>query len=218
MYTNRLWMMLGITMRLVHVFWQMLYGAWRISYLKPPIVTIFGGSKLKSDDPYFTLAYTIASQCVARNISVLTGGGPGVMEAANCGANKEGIILKGKSIGIGVEGLDEGPNRCSQEYVLLHYFFARKWLLTRFSSAFIVFPGGFGTLDELFEIVTLRQTEKMQLVPIILVGVDYWDSLIEWIKQKPLKHGLLHTNHLDFFIITDDANLILETIVQYCKK
>lgn len=217
MFFSHVWLMIGITGRLLHVFWQMLHGAWHISRLKPPMVTIFGGSRLKHDDPYFGLAYELASRFVAHDISVVTGGGPGAMEAANCGADNAGTH-SGRSIGIGVEGLGEAPNKCSQEYLVLHYFFARKWLMTRFTSAFVVFPGGFGTLDELFEIVTLIQTDKLKPFPLILFGVDYWTPLIDWIKKDPLSHGLLHTTQVDFFIITDDVEIAFQAVKTHCME
>lgn len=213
MFIHRMLFIFKFLGRLLHVFWQIFYGVLKISKLKQPMVTIFGGSQLKKTDIYFTKAYALAARFVADDISVLTGGGPGAMEAANCGANrtKNAHI---RSIGIGVEGLNENPNTCAQEYFVLHYFFARKWLLTRFSSAFIVFPGGFGTLDELFEVVTLMQTDKMKPFPIVLMGVAYWTPLIEWIKAEPLRLGLLHTKHMELIIITDD----IEEAFNYAKK
>lgn len=203
MFFKRLIFIIRFIAHFMHVFWQLLYGVFKISKLKHPMVTIFGGSRLPKDSYYFDKAYALAALLVKHDISVLTGGGPGVMEAANCGAFSEKTPIV-RSIGIGVEGLNEKPNSCMQKYFIFHYFFARKWLLTRFSKGFIVFPGGFGTLDELFEIVTLIQTEKMPPLPIVLFGVSYWTPLIEWIKEKPLKEGLLHDKNLNIFLITDD--------------
>lgn len=213
MIFRRLAFIMRFIIHFIHVFWQLLYGVCKISKLKRPMVTIFGGSRFKKDAFYFTQAYQLASLFIENEISVLTGGGPGIMEAANCGAgDKKSEVVK--SIGIGVEGLTEKPNVCSQEYFVLHYFFARKWLLTRFSRAFIVFPGGFGTLDELFEIMTLIQTEKMDQLPIVLFGISYWKPMIDWLKEGPLKEGLLHFDHLNFFILTDDV----QEAFSVCKK
>lgn len=213
MFLKRMVFIFKFLGRLLHVFWQIFYGVLRISKLKQPMVTIFGGSQLKKSDIYFIKAYELAARFVTNDISVLTGGGPGVMEAANCGANHaENAPIR--SIGIGVEGLTEKPNNCTQEYFVLHYFFARKWLLTRFSSAFIVFPGGFGTLDELFEVLTLMQTEKMKPFPVVLFGVAYWTPLLDWIKAEPLARGLLHMRNMDLIIITDD----IEEAFIYAKK
>lgn len=204
MIFQRLIFIVTFILNCFHVFWQLLYGVFKISKLKRPMITIFGGSQLRNNDFYFTKAYELAALFVEHDISILTGGGPGIMEAANCGAtSKKGMVIK--SIGIGVEGLAEKPNICAQEYFVLHYFFARKWLLTRFSKGFVAFPGGFGTLDELFEIMVLIQTEKMRPFPIVLFGVSYWNPLIKWLQEKPLKGGLLHIKNLDFLMITDDV-------------
>ncbi len=142
------------------VVFQLVYGFWRISKLEQPIVSIFGSARLAQDQIYFKQAHDLAQRFIAHDISVLAGGGPGIMEAVTCGAVVHDGTGKGKSIGIGVRGLGEKRSLCVQEYFELDYFFARKWLLTQYSSAFIVFPGGFGTLDELAEVLTLIQTKK----------------------------------------------------------
>lgn len=142
---------------LFRVFFQLLYGAWRISKLSDPMVSIFGGTHLKDTDFYFKKAHSLGEQLVAHDISVVTGGGPGLMQAVSCAVYES--HGKSKSIGIGVRDLKEQRNPCVQEYFELDQFFARKWLLTRYSMAFIVFPGGFGTVDELAEVLTLIQTK-----------------------------------------------------------
>ncbi len=186
------------------VFFHIIYGAWRISKLPLPIISIFGSGKVTQADKYAKDANQIAFWLGEQGISVLTGGGPGIMEAANCGAfrtKKEGMI---KSIGIGVRGLNEPKNVCVEEYFELDYFFARKWLLTQYSSGFIVFPGGFGTLDELSEVLTLIQTKQMKKVPIVLVGKDYWHPFMQWMIDKALPQGLVKAEHVKLFSITDD--------------
>ena len=202
--------------RLARVFWQMTYGIWRISKIPQPIVSIFGGARVKGDDRYFHQAHQIGQELIKQNISVLTGGGPGIMEAASCGA-----ILppsdKARMMGIGVSDLGEKPNKCVQEYFELDYFFARKWLLTRFSSGFIVFPGGFGTLDELAEVLTLIQTKKMKRVPIALYGVEYWQPFIQWLSDEALKHGTIDQKDLSLFTLTDDLNEVVCLIRDECK-
>ena len=189
------------------VFVHLIYGAWRISKIAHPIISIFGGAKLAKDDKYGSEANQIAEWLVESKMSVLTGGGPGIMEAANLGAKRG---LKGGeeiySFGIGVRGLHEAQNKYVQEYFELEYFFARKWLLTQYSVGFIIFPGGFGTLDELSDILVLIQTKQMKRVPIVLIGKDYWEPFMVWITEKASVHGFVKAEHVTLFSVTDDPN------------
>jgi uncharacterized protein (TIGR00730 family) len=202
---------------LLKVFMQMIYGAWRVSKLSHPIVTIFGSAQLGQDTTYAHEAYKLAGMFVERDISVLTGGGPGIMEAANCGA----LAKRGKhyvaSIGIGVRTLNEGKNPCVSEYFELDYFFARKYLLTHFSIAFVIFPGGFGTMDELFEILTLVQTHNMPRMPIILIGKGYWSPFIEWLSHEVLKRGAITKDALELFVVTDDLPTACSVVNAACQ-
>lgn len=194
---------------------QLLYGMWRIGGVKPPFVSIFGGARLKQTDYFALKASELAQKLVDVNISVLTGGGPGIMEAVSCGAiyAKRGA---GRSIGIGVRDLDEPRNICVQEFLMLNQFWARKWLLTRYSSAFIVFPGGYGTLDELSEVLTLIETKKQSPVPIILVGTEYWKLFMTWSVDEALHHGLVTQEEINLFIMTDDLDLVFKTVTEHC--
>jgi len=192
-----------------------MYGIWRISGLEKPIVSIFGGARFKQNDYYAKQAHELAQLFVNDGISVLTGGGPGIMEAANCGAIYN-TKARGKSIGIGVRDLTEDPNSCVQEYIELDFFFARKWLLTRYSNAFVVFPGGFGTMDELSEVITLVQTEKLPRVPIVLVGVEYWRPFMTWAEDEAFKHGLVSQEDLDLLFLTDDLERVFELVCKEC--
>lgn len=203
MILRRFGMCCLLGLKLIRVFFQLIYGVWRISKLPHPIVSIFGGSRLPQQDEYARQADQIGQWLVERDISVLTGGGPGIMEAASCGAIRSDGG-KGKSIGIGVRDLGEGRNPCVEEYFQLDYFFARKWLLTRYSVGFIVFPGGFGTMDELAEVLTLIQTKKMKKIPIVLVGKEYWEPFMKWVIDEALKHGLVKKEHVQLFTVTDD--------------
>lgn len=201
---------------LIQVNIQLMYGIWRLSRLEKPIVSIFGSARLAKKDWYFLQAHTLASRLVEENISVVTGGGPGIMEAANCGAvpHHGG---KGVSIGIGVRDLGEGgANPCVQEYFELNYFFARKWLLTRFSRTFVVFPGGFGTLDELSEVLTLIQTKKIARNPIILVGKEYWEPFMVWVRNEALVHKMISKDDLLLFIVTDDIEEVFRRVRDEC--
>lgn len=196
--------------------YQMIWGAWRISRLDNPIVTIFGGARFRLDDPYAILAQQLSRRFVDAGVSVLTGGNTGIMEAVSYGA----LIAKdskGRSIGIGVRDLGDGKNQYVSEYFELNYFFARKWLLTRFSRAFVVFPGGFGTLDEMSEIITLIQTKHMPCVPIVLVGKEYWDPWYSWVINEALKHGAVTEQEIALFKITDNLDEAFDVIHASCK-
>lgn len=205
---------------LARVYLQLMYGAWRVSGLPQPIVTIFGGSRVLQDNPYAHQANKLAHMLVANDISVITGGGPGIMEAANCGASPKEIKIKkdGKirSIGIGVKGV-EGPNPCVHEYFSLDYFFARKYLMTRSAAGFVIFPGGFGTLDEFAEVLTLMQTKKMEPMPVILIDTDYWGPFMKWVNDEALQHGLLTKEHVALITLTDDLDRAVSLLCQHCK-
>lgn len=193
-----------LALRLIRVFFQILYGAWKISVIKGPYISIFGGAQFAQNDPYAQKAYQLAQMLVVAEISVLTGGGPGIMEAASCGAFRAKTTAK--SIGIGVKDLGEVQNKCTQIYFELDYFFARKWLLTHYSSAFVIFPGGFGTLDELTEVLTLIRTKKLNAVPIVLIGIEYWKPFMYWLEHEAVKHGAIKREDLALFTLTDDLD------------
>ena len=213
---QRLWACLKVMGRLTRVFFQIIYGVFRVSKLEEPIVSIFGGARITGEDIYFQKAHELARRLIELDIAVLTGGGPGIMEAASCGAI---VSPKGKTkmMGIGVTDLGEKPNQCAQEFFALDYFFARKWLLTRFSSAFIVFPGGFGTLDELSEVLTLIQTKRLKRVPIVLYGVEYWNPFMSWLKDEALTHGTVSEDDLKLFTLTDDLEQVFCVVRDECK-
>ncbi len=191
--------------RLLYTTFQMLYGGWRITKLPQPIVTIFGSSRIKQHTPYTQKAHDLGKRFMENGVSILTGGGPGIMEAAVCGIKVSGKKI-GKSMAIGVKGLDESSNRCAQNYFELEYFFARKWLLMQFSMGFVIFPGGFGTLDELAEVLTLVQTKSLKQMPIVLIGKEYWAPLEDWINNEALSHGAILKEELEFFYVTDDLD------------
>lgn len=217
MIGQRLWVCASLFFKLMRVWVQLLYGAWKVSSLPKPIVSIFGGSRLRQDNIYATQAVQMAQWLIEHNISVLTGGGRGIMEAASYGAlhNNGG---KGRSMGIGVRDLGEKVrNPYVKEYFMLDYFFARKWLLTRYSVAFIVFPGGFGTLDELSEVLTLILTGKMKRVPIVLIGEEYWRPFMQWVTQEALKHGAVEQEHIKLFTVTDNLYQAFCLVRDECK-
>ena len=217
---QRLKRCIALFLDLLPVVMQLVYGLWRLSKLTHPIITVFGGSKVQQDSIYAQQATQLAQKLVDHDISVLTGGGPGIMQAANCGATR----IKGhdgdvRSIGVGVKGLDENLiNVCAQEYITMKYFFGRKWLLTQYSVGFAVFPGGFGTLDELAEIATLMQTNKLPPVPIVLIGVDYWRPFMEWVHESALKNNMLKEMDINLLTVTDDINEAFKILHSHCVE
>lgn len=219
-FVSRLWACLRLFVKFNKVTIQLMYGTWRITGLSQPTVSIFGGSRFEQTDRYTLQARALAERLVQNGISLLTGGGPGIMEAVTCGAIEKNISNQVRSMGIGVRGLDPGKRPCAQEYFELDYFFARKWLLTHYSVGFIVFPGGFGTLDELGEILTLLQTRMINPIPIVLIGKEYWKDFMSWIYNEALKHKLISEVDLSLFTVTDDLDEVFTVIYQqsYQKK
>ncbi len=180
-----------------------------------PAVTIFGSARLKPADPYYQAARTIGRELARHHYAVITGGGPGIMEAANRGA-KEG---KGRSVGLNITLPNEQkPNRYINLPVNFHYFFARKVCLAKYSMGFIFMPGGFGTLDEFFEIVTLVQTKRMPHFPLILFGTDYWRGLLDWMKVVMEKKHYIDSGDLDLMSLTDDPLEAVDTILKYQRR
>jgi uncharacterized protein (TIGR00730 family) len=163
--------------------------------------SFFGSARTPRDDPEYALARETARLVGESGMAVITGGGPGVMEAANRGA-KDAAAL---SIGLGIElPFEQGMNGHIDVGLEFHYFFARKIMFVRYASGFVVFPGGFGTLDELFESLTLIQTGKIRNFPIILVGTDYWCDLLEWLRNRLLGEGKISPGDLDLVTVTDN--------------
>ncbi len=175
-------------------------------------VTIFGSARLKADHPYFAQAETLARLLAEGGYTVITGGGPGVMEAGNKGAFEAG----GRSIGLNIDlPFEQDPNPYQTDVVKFRYFFVRKVMLVKYSSAFVVFPGGFGTIDELFEALTLVQTKKIHPFPIYLVGRSYWQGLLDWLGSTLLEHGTIHARDLELFKVVDDTEAIPAEIDAY---
>ncbi|MDU7360829.1 MAG: TIGR00730 family Rossman fold protein [Propionibacteriaceae bacterium] len=175
----------------------------------PPSVSIFGSARTKPDDPMYQAAEDLGRRLVERGFGVITGGGPGIMEAGNKGAREAG----GTSIGLGIElPHEQGIN----EYVTLginfRYFFARKVMFLKYSRGFITMPGGFGTFDELFESLTLLQTGKVTQFPLVLFGVDYWSPLVDWLKHTVEERGCISPGDTDLFIVTDSVDEAVEAM------
>ena len=172
-------------------------------------VSIFGSARTPEDDPFYTAARDLGRRLGEEGFAVITGGGPGIMEAANRGAREAGV----PSIGLGIELPEEQSLNDWVDVPLdFHYFFTRKVMFVRYASAFVVFPGGFGTLDELFEAATLRQTEKIRWFPVILFGTDYWGGLIEWLRDPVQAEGKVSADDVDLIEVTDDPGRVMELV------
>ena len=172
-------------------------------------VSIFGSARTSRSDPFYARARQLARSLGEEGFAVITGGGPGIMEAANRGAHDAGVM----SIGLGI---DLPHEQRMNEWVGLplefHYFFTRKVMFVRYASAFVVFPGGFGTFDELFEAATLRQTEKIRHFPLVLFGSDYWRGLVDWLRDPVLAEGKVGAEDVDMLEVTDDPARVLELV------
>jgi uncharacterized protein (TIGR00730 family) len=163
-------------------------------------VSIFGSARARSDDPYYEKAVETARLLARQGVPIITGGGPGIMEAANRGA-QEG---NGLSIGCNIElPFEQGTNPYVERSINFRYFFVRKTMFVKYSTAFIVFPGGFGTMDELFEALTLIQTGKVTMFPVVLFGREYWNGLIQWLEDRVVGEGKVDTKDLELLHVTD---------------
>ena len=186
----------------VRVFLELLRGFESLD-VDHPSVTVFGSARFKEDHPYYGLARAVGKRLAEAGYTVMTGGGPGIMEAANRGAKEGG----GPSIGVNIElPHEQDPNPYLDRFVELDHFFVRKVMLVKYSCAFIVMPGGFGTLDEVFETATLMQTGKIQHFPIILMGRDFWHELDDFIRRSLIPQGTISKEDLDLFKQTDDPD------------
>jgi uncharacterized protein (TIGR00730 family) len=174
-----------------------------------PAVTMFGSTRVKPGDEVYQKAERIGQLLAENGFSVITGGGPGVMEAANKGASAAG----GKSIGLNIQlPLEQKPNPYANITLSFRYFFVRKVMFVKYAVAYIILPGGFGTMDELFESITLIQTHKIRPFPVILVGSNYWKGLLDWIKEVLLKEGKISPPDLEILRLIDDPMEIVKTI------
>ncbi len=168
-----------------------------------PAISVFGSARTGSDDPMYALAEELGRSLADAGFAVVTGGGPGIMEAANKGALESG----GVSVGLGIElPFEAGMNEYVDVGVNFRYFFARKTMFVKYAQGFIVLPGGFGTFDELFEALTLVQTQKVTSFPIILMGSEYWSGLVTWIRDTVLADGKVSESDLEMFHVTDEID------------
>ena len=174
-------------------------------------VSVFGSARAPRESPEYELAEEIAAGLVRAGYAVITGGGPGIMEAANKGAAE----ASGVSVGLGIElPLESGLNDYVNVGVEFRYFFVRKTVFVKYSQAFVVLPGGFGTLDELFESLTLVATGKITRFPIVLVGSDYWAGLVTWLRERVLADGNVHAGEFELLTIVDDPEEVVKVITK----
>ena len=176
-----------------------------------PAVSIFGSARLSPDSPNYQKAMNISERFVKEGFAVITGGGGGIMEAANRGAAN----AEGTSVGLNIKlPMEQIPNEYANMKLEFKYFFIRKFMFVKYAMAYIIMPGGFGTLDELFEAITLIQTKRIKPLPVILVNSEYWKGLIDWVKDQMLSSGCVNNDDIDIIQIMDDP----EEIVKYVKK
>jgi uncharacterized protein (TIGR00730 family) len=177
-------------------------------------VTIFGSARTPPDDPFYAAAEQLAYRLARCGFAIITGGGPGVMEAGNRGAQRAG----GRSIGCNIElPFEQKPNPYVDTLISFRYFLVRRTMFIKYSSAFIIFPGGFGTLDEMFEALTLIQTGKIYHFPVVLFGRAYWSGLVEWMRGPLLAEGKIAHADLDLLTVTDDVREVARLLVATCE-
>jgi uncharacterized protein (TIGR00730 family) len=177
--------------------------------------SFFGSARTQPDDPDYALARDTARVVGESGMAIITGGGPGLMEAANRGAKDAGAL----SVGLNIElPFEQGGNQYCDIALEFHYFFARKIMFVRYASGFVVFPGGFGTLDELWEALTLIQTGKIVEFPVVLVGSDYWRGLVDWLCERMLAEGNISPGDVDLFTLTDDPAEVRDLLLSAAHR
>jgi len=180
-----------------------------------PAVTVFGSARTMPNDKYYKLAEEASFLLARDGYAIITGAGPGIMEAANKGAKKGGSTSIGLNIQVPVA---QKPNRFITKLLEFRYFFCRKVMFLKYANASVIFPGGFGTMDEFFETITLIQTQRIDRFPVVLVGSEYWRGLMSWIKESMIKRNRITEEDLDIFCIVDKPKDVLESIKSFYSK
>jgi uncharacterized protein (TIGR00730 family) len=174
-----------------------------------PAVTIFGSARLQPGSPYYNKCLKVSEGLAKDGFAVISGGGPGIMEAANKGAQN----ANGTSVGLNIElPMEQTPNSFQDVRVEFRYFFVRKLMFVKYAVAYVIFPGGYGTMDELFEALTLIQTKKIRSFPVVLVGKDYWEGLIDWLRKTVLEMGAINPEDIDLLHIVDEPEEVCAII------
>jgi len=178
-------------------------------------VSIFGSARVAPGDPQYETCVETARLLGEAGLAIVTGGGPGIMEAANRGAKEAGAM----SVGCNIElPFEQTANRYVDLSIDFRYFFVRKTMFVKYAQAFVIFPGGFGTMDELFESLTLIQTGKVRLFPLVLVGTEYWGGLVEWMRDRMAREGKIAERDLDLMLLTDDPVKVRDHIVHRLRR
>lgn len=180
-----------------------------------PAVTVFGSARTRPSDRYYKASVQLGEALARHNLAVVTGGGPGIMEAANKGAAQG----RGKSVGLNIElPHEQKGNRFANMPVDFHYFFIRKVCFVKYSMGYVFMPGGFGTLDEFYEVVTLVQTHRITHFPLVLFGKKYWSGLVKWMRGTLEAGGFVSPGDNELFIVTDDVEEAVDHILQYVRR
>ena len=202
---------LGESWRLFRILGEFVEGVENLHDLGPA-VSIFGSARIPPGDPYYEKAEQIAGLFAKNRFAVITGGGPGIMEAANKGAFNAG----GRSVGLNIKlPFEEAPNPYVNVKIDFKYFFIRKVMFIKYAAAYIVLPGGFGTMDEVFEVLTLIQTQRIKPFPVILVGSDYWSGLLEWITARLRDTKMICAKDIDIVQVIDDPEQVVATVKKF---
>ncbi len=201
-HTRTQWSAADETWRVFRIMSEFVEGFETLSRVSPA-VSVFGSARTTADDPYYALAQQLGRELVGHGFAVMTGGGPGIMEAANRGATE----AKGESIGLNITlPVEQEANKYQTVSLDFRYFFCRKVMFVKYAVAFVCFPGGFGTLDEFFESMTLIQTGKTEPFPVVLIGSEFWSPLLDWMRQHQLeRHGYIAEADLGLCMVTDDV-------------
>jgi uncharacterized protein (TIGR00730 family) len=196
--------------RVVRIGAELVYGFRRLHFVGPS-VTVFGSARFKEGNPYYELGREMGRRLAMAGFTVMTGGGPGIMEAANRGAHE----VRGRSIGVNIElPHEQAPNPYVDQWLEFRYFFVRKVMLVKYSQAFVIMPGGFGTMDEIFETATLIQTGKIPGFPLVVMGTDYWRPVLDFMTEKMVSGGTISEEDPGRILATDDPDEAMAHIVR----
>jgi uncharacterized protein (TIGR00730 family) len=200
--------------RALRLFWETIAG-FRALHFVGPCVTVFGSARFTPDQPYYQLAREVGGRLAKAGFTVMTGGGPGIMEAANRGAKEAG----GRSIGCNIElSHEQKPNPYLDKWVTFRHFSIRKTMLVKYSYAFIAMPGGYGTLDEIFETATLIQTQKIQDFPLVLMGREFWRPLLDFFRERLIKEHTIDPIDADRILVTDSAEEAVQSVTETAMR
>jgi uncharacterized protein (TIGR00730 family) len=200
--------------RAIRIFFEIMRG-FRTFHFLGPCVTVFGSARVREENPFYGMAREVGKRLARSGFTVMTGGGPGIMEAANRGAHEVG----GTSVGCNIElPREQAPNPYLDRWVTFRHFSVRKLMLVKYSYAFIVMPGGFGTIDEVFEVATLIQTQKIRAFPLIFLGRDYWQPLLDFVNGRLVAAGAIDPSDARMFNVTDSPEEAVESITEVAMR